>query len=118
MSTTTITVSLDINADPPVTVNTPDLVITSTGNQTIQWVPGGSTAFTFTSLTVLTTPNPITIDPVTDTLITATDDNETSGTYTYRISVLSNGIPYSTDYAGPAAGDPGDPHLENDPPEK
>lgn len=118
MSTTIITVSLDINADPPVTVNTPDLVITSTGDQSIQWVPGGSTPFTFTALNVLTNPNPISAISVTDTLITATDDNEASGVYKYQISVLSNGIPYSTDKINePTADDPGDPRIENKEPE-
>jgi hypothetical protein len=115
MTTTTITVSLNTSADPPVTVNTPTLVITSTGEQTIQWVPGGSTSFTFTSLQVLTSPNPITVGPITGSLITAQDDNDTPGTFTYpyRIVVTANGVQYSTDRQGTTGDDPGDPRVEN-----
>lgn len=115
MTTQTITVSLDTSANPPVTVNTPTLVITSTGQQTIEWVPGGSTSFAFTSLEILTTPNPITVAPITNSLITAQDNNNTPGTYTYtyRIVVTSSNVQYSTDRQSTSGDDPGNPRLEN-----
>jgi hypothetical protein len=113
MPTTTVTVSLDISADPPVTVSTQNLIIDSTGDQTINWVPGGSTSFTFKSLEVITDPNPITVTSVTDSLVIATDDNEAPGTYTYRIVVTSDNVQYSTDQSGVTGGDPGDPTVEN-----
>jgi hypothetical protein len=117
MATTTVTVSLDTSADPPVTVSTQNLIIDSTGDQIINWVPGGSTTFTFTSLEITTIPNPITVTSVADSLVVATDDNEAPGTYTYRIVVTSNNLQYSTDQSGATGGDPGDPSLENKEPE-
>jgi hypothetical protein len=116
MATQTITVSLDTSANPPVTANPSDLVITSPGNQTIEWVPGGATAFTFTSLQILTDPNPITVGPITGSLVTAQDNNSTPGTYTYayRIIVTSNGVQYSTQAQGLPGDDPGDPRVENE----
>ena len=108
-----IEVKLDINADPPVTVQ-PQIHSVNRGNHTIEWVPFAQENFTFVSLTGLPNP-PFSNLSVTYTKITVSDDNQNTGAaveYTYVIVVCSNGTEYSSAVNVIKEGS-GDPTIKN-----
>ena len=94
---TTITVSLNTSANPPVTVDQPTLSV-GPGLQTITWVPAAGQNFSFTSLTGLPNP-PFSQAHVSNGSISISDNNNGPGVqnyYTYTIVVTFNGQQYST----------------------
>lgn len=112
--TTTITVQLDVDAVPPVTVDNPDQPVEVSGTSAIQWVRAPGQSFTFTSLVFAAADCPIKVnhfDPGV-TVVTANDDNTSPGTYSYHIVVDFEGTHYHTG-VGPA-GDEDDPSIENE----
>jgi len=89
-----IQVSLDISANPPVTVQ-PRVHDVNNGNQTIKWERASNQTFTFTSLSGLPNP-PFGTPSVNDSEITITDNNTSAVAYGYTIVVTLNGVQYST----------------------
>jgi hypothetical protein len=107
----TIHVSLDITADPPVTCK-PKHQSMNSGNDAINWKPAANQSFTFSSLTGLPNP-PFTTPSVTDDEITVTDNNQAAGDYPYTLTVMLNGLPYSTTASSPKGTGGGDPTIKN-----
>ena|SRR5215469_4725747 len=107
----TVQVSLDVNASPPVTCN-PKKASVNHGNQEINWVPAQNQAFTFYSLAFQNNPPCFGTPVVTAHEITVTDDNETTAEYPYTVTVTLNGRQYSSAGAG-IGGNPGDPSIKN-----
>lgn len=105
----TIHVSLDTNANPPVTCSPKNQNI-NRGNDSINWKPAAQQSFTFSSLTGLPNP-PFTTPVISDDEITVSDNNTGAGDYPYTLTVMSNGVPYSTD-SSMGTGD-GDPTIKN-----
>lgn len=110
---TTIHVSLDITADPPVTCNPKNKNI-NRGNDSINWKPAANQSFTFSSLTGLPNP-PFTTPNVTDSEITVSDNNNATNVYAYTLTVMYNGLPYTTTSTtdSPIETGPGDPTVNN-----
>lgn len=107
----TIQVSLDTSANPPVTCN-PKTTSVNQGNQTINWTQAQNQSFTFTSLTFANNPTCFGTPVVSNTGISVTDNNTAAGDYPYTIVVTSGGIEYSTAKSGPTAGG-SDPTIQN-----
>jgi hypothetical protein len=97
-----IQVRLDVNANPPVTVQ-PQKMAVNRGNQIVTWVPAAQQKFKFVSLTGLPTP-PFSKLSVQDGQITVTNDNRAVGEYPYTIVVSLDGKQYSTAPSGADAG--------------
>ncbi len=101
-----ITVSLDINAKPPVTVSLPDPYPVSAGvAETLIWVPAATgQAFKFKSLTFDNNPSAFGPPNVTPAQVTVQDTPAPPGgpanTYPYTILVESGGKTYSSDPPG------------------
>ncbi len=90
-----VQVSLNTNANPPVTVN-PQIHDVNPGNGTIKWERANNQTFTFASLSWLPNP-PFGTPSVSDSEITVTDNNPGVNTYyPYVIVVNYNGQPYSS----------------------
>lgn len=106
-----IKVSLDTNAVPPVTVF-PNPLHVNNGNETITWVPDANQTFTFEGLTGLPNPPFSNLD-IQSAEITVQDanGNGSSGTYTYQVSVTSNGHIYTSGPNIIAGG--GQPSIKN-----
>lgn len=101
----TIHVSLNTNADPPVTCR-PRNQPMNRGNDPINWKPAANQSFTFSSLTGLPNP-PFTTPIITDNEITVSDNNQAPHEYTYTLTVMYNGLSYSTTFSkGAGASDP------------
>jgi hypothetical protein len=105
----TIHVSLDTSADPPVTCS-PKHQDINRGSDPINWKPAAQQSFTFSSLTGLSDP-PFTAPVVCDDEITSTDSNAGAGDYPYTLTVMLNGVPYNTDSSTGTGG--GDPTIKN-----
>jgi hypothetical protein len=90
----TVTVTLDITAQPPVTMTPPQLDIDS-GAETIHWTPARGSTFTFAAL-VFNDRNPFCNVVVTDTEITARDSNQAKEEHPYNVLVKANGTYYSS----------------------
>ncbi|MDE2156158.1 MAG: hypothetical protein KGJ32_09750 [Xanthomonadaceae bacterium] len=105
----TIHVSLDTSADPPVTCS-PKNQSMNRGNDSIDWKPAANQSFTFSSLTGLPNP-PFSTPIVSDSEITVTDDNQRSGDYPYTLEVMYDGLPYTTTKSTGTGG--GDPTIQN-----
>ena len=94
-----VQVSLDINANPPVTT-IPDPLAVGKGNNIIEWVPNEGSPyqpFTFVWLSGLPGPPAFLKLNVTDSQITVHDDNSAIAHYPYAIIVSYQGEYYSTD---------------------
>ena len=108
----TVQVSLDINAVPPVTCH-PKQTPVNRGNEEINWVPAQNQTFAFQSLTIQDNPPCFGTPDVTAQEISVSDENDaTSGPYPYTIVVTYNGQSYSSAGAG-IGGNPGDPTIQN-----
>lgn len=107
----TIHVSLDTTANPPVTCN-PKHQPMNSGNDAINWKPAANQSFTFSSLSGLPNP-PFTAPIVTDSEITVTDNNQAGGEYPYTLTVMLNGLSYSTAASSPMSASGGDPTIKN-----
>lgn len=105
----TIHVSLDTSADPPVTCSPQNQNI-NRGNDPINWKPASGQSFTFSSLTGLPDP-PFTTPVICNDEITATDNNAGTGDYPYTLTVMLNGVPYNTNSSTGTGG--GDPTIKN-----
>lgn len=105
----TIHVSLDTSADPPVTCN-PKHQNMNRGNDAIDWKPAANQSFTFSSLTGLPNP-PFSTPSVSDSEITVTDDNQGAGDYPYTLTVMLNGLSYTTTSSTGTGGS--DPTVNN-----
>lgn len=115
-----IEVSLDINANPPVTVK-PAIHNVNQGNQTIEWKPAAQQSFTFYAIDIPDpavsppTPNPFGTPSVGTDQITVTDNNSGAAngvTYFYVITVLYNGVQYKSGSNG-IGGGTGNPSIKN-----
>jgi hypothetical protein len=95
---TQVQVKLDTSATPPVTV-IPQRTTVNSGSQTIDWTPFATQTFSFVSLTFKTTPNPFAVT-VTTSKVTATEDNQAAGDFTYVVVVSQNGVQYSSAATG------------------
>ena len=110
----TVQVSLDIYATPPVTCNPKNASINQ-GNQTINWVPAQNQNFNFTSLTFENNPTCFSTPSITNSQISVTDNNTAAaaGDYPYTIVVTaSNGQQYSS-ASGGISGGTSDPTIKN-----
>jgi len=107
----TIQVSLDTNASPPVTCN-PKTASINQGNQTINWTQAQNQSFAFTSLTFANNPTCFGTPNVTSSGISVTDDNTSAGDYPYTLVVTLNGVQYSTASSGVYGGG-SDPTIKN-----
>lgn len=107
----TVQVSLNVNASPPVTCN-PKTTSINHGNDTIYWEQAQNQTFTFTSLSFPGNPPCFGTPDVTPSQISVTDDNEVSGDYPYIIVVTYNNVQYSSAASG-IGGNPGDPMIKN-----
>jgi hypothetical protein len=105
----TIHVSLDTNADPPVTCS-PKHQSMNRGNDSINWKPAANQSFTFSSLTGLPNP-PFSTPSISDSEITVTDDNLDADDYPYTLTVTLNGLSYTTTSSTGTGG--GDPTIQN-----
>lgn len=93
----TIKVSLNVNADPPVTVN-PAKENVNRGNQRITWVPAANQpAFTFDNV-VFPANAPFSSPTITDNPVemTVTENNTSTADYPYTLTVNLNGTIYSS----------------------
>lgn len=111
-----IKVSLDTNADPPVTVN-PTVENVNNGNQTITWVPAqGQQAFTFVGVAFLTGQDQFanlatSTNPVQ---MSVTENNNNSGANCpYVIMVNLDGIDYCSVLSTGTTGNGGTPTIHN-----
>ncbi len=107
----TIHVSLDTSANPPVTCNPKHHPI-NRGNDAIKWEPAANQSFTFSSLIGLPNP-PFTTPVVTDSEITVTDSNVGAGEYPYTLTVMLGGSPYTTTTSSAAGTGSSDPSIKN-----
>ena len=107
----TVQVSLDTNASPPVTCN-PQKTPVNRGNEEINWVQAQNQNFTFYSLSFQNNPPCFGSPEVSDDEITVTDDNEDTADYPYTIVVTLNGVQYSS-AGGGLGGNPGGPTIQN-----
>ncbi len=110
-----ITVSLNTNAKPPVTVTPPEYDVTAKGLQQITWTPAAGQAFDFVSLTMANNPSNFSAPVVTKGSISINDTNNNTGPvspYPYTIVVSQNGANYSTATSG-LGGDKGAPTIRN-----
>lgn len=108
----TVQVSLDTTANPPVTCN-PHKTSVNRGNQTIDWVPAQNQTFNFTSLTFAGSPSCFSTPTVTNSQISVTDDDQAAGDYAYTIVVTQNGVSYSSTASRITGGGGGDPSIKN-----
>ncbi len=92
---TTLQVKLDTSATPPVTVFPAPPTNINRGNQTITWRRFANQTFTFKTLRFITDPNPFAVS-VTDTEVTATENNVATGDYPYVIVVTTANGDYSS----------------------
>ena len=110
-----ITVSLDVNAKPPVTVSPDPYSVSAGPAATVTWVPAAGQTFTFKSLSGLPSP-PFGTPSCTATQITVNDTPPAPGgpaiTYPYTIIVESGGKTYSSDPPG-LAGTQKKPGIRN-----
>jgi hypothetical protein len=92
---TTLQVKLDTSATPPVTVIPAPPTNINRGNQTITWTRFANQTFTFKSLAFTTQLNPFTV-ALGDTQVTATENNQATGDYSYVIVVTLANRDYSS----------------------
>ncbi len=111
-----IKVSLDTNADPPVTVN-PTVENVNNGNQTITWVPAAEQPdFTFVGVAFLKDQSQfgklaVSTSPVQ---MSVTENNNNSGAnYPYVIMVNLDGIDYCSVLSTGTTGNGGTPTIHN-----
>lgn len=108
----TVQVSLNTAASPPVTCN-PKTTSINQGNETINWEQAQNQTFTFTSLSFPGNPACFGTPNVTASQISVTDNNNAaSGDYPYIIVVTLNGQTYSSSAPGIAGGG-SDPMIKN-----
>ncbi|MEP7044398.1 MAG: hypothetical protein ABI843_15140 [Dokdonella sp.] len=110
-----ITVTLDVNAKQPVTVNPNPFDVTSKGVSQITWAPATGQTFTFVSLSF--GPNAMSFGPpnVSKTAISVSDTNPNTSpvtSYPYTIVVSLNGVNYSSEASG-VMGTGGTPMIRN-----
>lgn len=111
-----IKVSLDTNADPPVTVN-PTVENVNNGNQTITWVPAAEQPdFTFVGVAFLKDQSQfgnlaVSTSPVQ---MSVTENNDDPGqNYPYVIMVNLDGIDYCSVLSTGTTGNGGTPTIHN-----
>ena len=106
MPSQTRTVTLDVNATPPVTILGGDIVLNSGEEAEIEWSPAeGESGWTFSKITlsdqVTSLPDPPFSDvSVSDDEISVKDDNTSSvdnGTWNYSICVVQGTTEYWSD---------------------
>lgn len=91
----TIQVRLDVNANPPVTVQ-PNPFSVNRGKAPIKWERAAQQQFTFVSVSGLPQP-PFSPKSQSDTEVTMDDDNQSTQSFSYKVVVSLNGTQYSTD---------------------
>jgi hypothetical protein len=89
-----VEVNLDTNATPPVTTNPKEAPVDH-GNGTVTWRPKAGQTFTFVSLTGLPNP-PFSAPVITPGSVSVSDSYTNPGTYPYVITVIYNGVTYSS----------------------
>jgi hypothetical protein len=109
----TVLVSLDTNAKPPVTCAPETLSVTEL-NENIMWIPESGQTFTFKSLKIKDDPSCFKDLVVTDDQVSVTDENDGGGDtdYPYTLKVILDGKEYSS-HTSEAGGTGGSPSINN-----
>lgn len=101
-----IIVTLNTAAKPPVTVSPNPFDVTSSGLQSLTWIPASGQTFEFVSLTFANNPSCFSAPTVNKAAIYVNDTNTNAGpatTYPYTIVVSQNGVNHSSATTGLSA---------------